>query len=582
MARLASPGYNRTVLVTQVLQPADERIIEFKGLNRMDVTEEGEMSAMKNLTSSNYPLLTPRKLRGTYTLPEGVKIPLAITARYERIAMVAKDNEDNVNFYYDGEKINEVVGLSEATEMVAINTKLCFFPQKKYVEIRTSGSSVVVDNFGSLEETFTTATGLTVTISSEDVRITLPSEHGFKYDDAVNINGTLSYTSGGTSKTAACNVSCAIEAVDGNTLVLPRDTFIELTGEGATSITFIGTIGRTMPDLDHVIEWNNRLWGCSSADNTIYACKLGDPTNWQYYQGTGLDSYYAQQGTDGIWTGSAAYSSHIIFFKQNSMTKVYGSMPASFQVVNVQCYGVEEGSRKSVVVVNDKVFYKSVIGIMAYDGGLPYCISDKFNSKAKAVVGGTEGQKYYASMKTADVGPELMVLDIERGLWHKEDSTRFRDCCTINNKLYFITQDSESITCSDEIFCDSYLLCGEGEASAGVVRVINPINPTETYADMPWMAVFGPFDEWIENRKIYSKLLLRLLRKNDSAVRVYISINGGAWELVQSFNPATTGGDYIPIIPRRCDRYSVKIEGTGDCCIKSLTRRVRRGTGGRL
>ena len=193
-----------------------------------------------------------------------------------------------------------------------------------------------------------------------------------------------------------------------------------------------------------------------------------------------------------------------------------------------------------------------------------------------------EGQKYYASIQSADIGPELMVLDIERGLWHKEDSTRFRDCCTIDNRLYYVWHDSESLTFANEVTCDSYLLVGSGEPSEGNVRVINPVNPTETYSDMPWMATFGPFDEWMENRKIYSKLLLRLLRKKDSAVRVYISINDGAWELVQAFNPAKTGGDYIPIIPRRCDRYSVKIEGTGDCCIKSLTRRVRMGTGGRL
>ena len=94
--------------------------------------------------------------------------------------------------------------------------------------------------------------------------------------------------------------------------------------------------------------------------------------------------------------------------------------------------------------------------------------------------------------------------------------------------------------------------------------------------------MFGPFDEFVENRKIYSKLLLRLLRKGESKVDVFISINEGEWEKVYTFDPSKTGGDYIPIIPRICDRYSVKLEGQGECCIKSLTRRVRMGTGGRL
>lgn len=586
MANLVSPGYSNSALIGSLLAPTEERIIEFRGLNRRDYVEEGEMSDMKNLTSDNYPLLTPRKRRGTYPLPEHVTVPYKIMARYNKIAMIAKDDENNINFYFDGEKVAEVNDLTETTEMVAINTKICFFPRKKCVSVvQTDGvASIVPGSYEDLEASVTIAqlSAVTVTISNEDARINLGQAYNFAYDDALNIRGTLSYRdSSSVSRTKSCLVSCIIEEVSGTTLVLPRETFIELTGEGATGITFYGSISRTMPDMDMVIEWNNRLWGASSEDNTIYACKLGDPKNWQYYQGTSLDSYYAQQGTDGIWTGCATYSNHIIFFKQNGMARIYGSAPSNFQITNTKCYGVEEGSRASVVTINDQVFYKSVIGIMAYDGGTPYCISEKFGKSFKNVVGGSEGRKYYASIQTQDIGPEVMVLDIDRAVWHREDTVKFKDTCSIDNKMFFITHDSEGLTCGEDVITDSYLLCGAGEASEGSVSVVNPTNPTES-ADMEWSATFGPFDEFIENRKIYSKLMLRLLRKAESKVDVYISINEGEWEQVYSFDPASTGGDYIPIIPRRCDRYSVKIVGRGECSIKSLTRNVRRGTGGRL
>lgn len=590
MANLVTPGYKQSALVNNVLAPSEERIIEFRGLNRRDYVEEGEMSDMQNLTSDNYPLLTPRKLRGTYELPEHVTVPYKIMARYNKIAMIAKDDSDDINFYFDGVKITDTGvadDLTETTEMVAINTKICFFPQKTCISITQSGGSVSIDtsSYTSLEETVTVviSSPVSVTISNEDARVALTSSHKLVYDDAININGTLSYKdANNVSKTKTCVVSCIVEAVSGNTLVLPRETFIELTGAGASNITFYGTISRTCPDMDMVIEWNNRLWGASSAENMIFACKLGDPKNWQYYQGTSLDSYYAQQGTDGIWTGCATYSNHIIFFKQNGMARIYGSAPSNFQITNTKCYGVEEGSRGSVVTINDQVFYKSVIGIMAYDGGTPYCVSEKFGKEFKNVVGGSEGRKYYASIQTEDVGPEVMVLDIDRGVWHKEDSVKYYDTCSIDNKMFFITHDSEGLLCSNDVNIDPYLLVGSGEAEEGAIHVVNPTNPTETYDDMEWSATFGPFDEYIENRKIYSKLMLRLLRKASSKVDVFISINEGAWEQVYSFDPASTGGDYIPIIPRRCDRYSVKIVGRGDCSIKSLTRNVRRGTGGRL
>lgn len=599
MANLVSPGYNRSTLINQTLHPVEERAIEFKGLNRKPVFEEGEMSDMYNLTSENYPILTPRKPRGKLELPEDVTVPFGIAARYGRLALIAKDGEGNVNFYYDGDKVDNVVGLDLSTSMVTINNKICFFPQKTYLEITANGTSYRIGDYGSLEASFTAITSVAVDINNEDARIDTGTEGGdFAYDDAVNINGTLAYTSGGASHQATAKVSCVIEDVikttSGGTttytLVLPRETFIELTGEGAENITFTGTIKREMPNLDLVLEWNNRLWGASNSENTIYACKLGDPKNWQYFQGTSLDSYYAQQGTDGIWTGCAAYSSHAIFFKQGSMTRIYGSSPATFQLADTKCFGVREGNRDSVTVINDKVFYNSILGIMCYDGGVPYCISEKLKKTWARVVSGADGNKYYAATKSGNAW-ELMVLDIDKAVWHMEDNTRFSGTCRIDNQLYFLAQDKEEITCSESIHVLKYEphLVGEESPTDGEVGIINSNMPVEDANKLDWRAVFGPFDEFMENRKIYSRLLLRLVRGAESEVSVYILIDIDPkeakeedWELVRKFDPTKTGGDYIPIIPRRCDRYSIKIVGKGKCSIKSLTRKVRMGTGGRL
>lgn len=578
MANLVAP-INR-------LQPIEERTIEFKGLNRRSYVEDGEMSAMTNLTADDYPLLSPRKLRGTYRQIPSVLRPLQIIARYDRMAMIAEEENSDISFYYNGTKIDAVNNLTEDSTMVAINTKICFLPQKTYLEIINHDRDYTIGDYGSLEAA-TDLSSTAVTISNEDVRITLPDSNPYRYDDALNIEGTLTYTpSGGTSTTKTCNVSCIIEqVVNGNTLVLPRETFIELTGQGVTQATFSdGSISRTMKDLDHVIEWNNRLWGCSNADNVIYACKLGDPTNWQYFQGTSLDSYYAEQGTDEDFTGVAEYSGHIIFFKPNSMCRIYGTAPSNYQVTNTKCYGVENGSRLSVVTINDTVFYKSAIGIMAYQGGTPYCISDKFNAEFRNVVAGTEGQKYYASClvnKNGSAESELMVLDVDKGMWHKEDGTRYHSTVTMDNRLYYGYSDAELLMCGDDVMCDTYLMVGTEDVTGGV-KIANPKKPTESEAEMEWMAVFGPFDEYIEEHKIYSKLALRLIAKGTCSADVYISIDEGEWELVEHYAQISTKGDYIPIIPRRCDRYSVKIEGIGPCEMKSLTRRVRQGSFGRL
>ena len=123
---------------------------------------------------------------------------------------------------------------------------------------------------------------------------------------------------------------------------------------------------------------------------------------------------------------------------------------------------------------------------------------------------------------------------------------------------------------------------------------VKPKNKNDYFTIFGWMVskrlayaviiIVGVLSIWYigATSKIYSKLTFRLVRQADTEVRFYISINEGEWELVAEYTDASTGGDYIPIVPRRCDRYSVKVEGTGACAIKTLTRRYRRGTGGRL
>ena len=109
--------------------------------------------------------------------------------------------------------------------------------------------------------------------------------------------------------------------------------------------------------------------------------------------------------------------------------------------------------------------------------------------------------------------------------------------------------------------------------------VINPEEASEKMYDRDWMAVFGPFDEYVENQKIYSKMSLRFIAQPRTRVNVYIKMDDGDWEIIRKFEYTSTGGEDVPIIPRRCDRFSIKVSGKGDCEIKSLTRRFRRGSG---
>ncbi|MDO4745432.1 MAG: hypothetical protein Q4B18_02630 [Bacillota bacterium] len=514
--------------------PKQERILEFKGYNKKSVIDDGEMRNMYNLSSDEYPCLYQRKPRGIYS--EAYKNPTAMIVKDKKLAVISEGQ-----FYYDG-TLYPALKLSDKTQMVAINTRICFFPEKMFFNVKTG-------EVGNLSSNVVSETTMTLTVTS--AVITFPTSQGFDskfaVGDAVQI----------TASDERLNVSAVIQSLTDTSIIFQDETFIDVTAEGQTEMQIEVTnieVARNCPDLDYVMESNNRLWGVSNTDNTIYACKLGDPTNWGYFQNTTMDSYYAEQGTDGEWTGCAAYSTHLLFFKEDYIHKVYGSKPSTYQIETAQCHALEKGSSKSIAIINETVLYKSRLGIMAYAGGVPRLISDNFGTDVYTdAIAGTDGIKYYVSVRR-EGSPELLVFDMERFMWHKEDSVRARDFAYHNGKLLFINDADNKI----------YEMASD--------------NPMASETDIEWYAELGPFDEYLEDKKVYSQLKMRLSFAKLSELTVSISIDGGEWEVLSRFVNDRDKTEMLPIVPRRCDKFAIKLEGKGYCKIESLVRSYRQGS----
>ena len=140
--------------------------------------------------------------------------------------------------------------------------------------------------------------------------------------DTVTVQGTAAKQAG---QWEALDGDCVVYAVTENSLCVRADpagdyfygTLVQgtdaaqwtsLDGSQTRSIAAEQTVQleRRVPDLDFVTECDNRVWGCSSRENVIYACKLGDPTNWFSYRGIAADSYAVTVGSDGAFTGAAS------------------------------------------------------------------------------------------------------------------------------------------------------------------------------------------------------------------------------------------------------------------------------------
>lgn len=324
------------------------------------------------------------------------------------------------------------------------------------------------------------------------------------------------------------------------------------------------SIRRTIPDMDFIIENENRLWGCKyglvdgEMINEIFACKLGDPTNWHHFTNTAIDSYYVTLGADGNFTGAISYGRSPktpVFFRENCMHRIYGNFPANFSAETYDCHGVEAGSDKSLAVMNDVLFYKSPVGIMAYTGATPVNISECFgNVKYKNAIACALGNKMFVSMKDSKGERVLFSFDDSSKLWHKEDSLDIKDFTVYGGEIYALTEENRIISMS------------------GVNGKIED--------DFEWFLESGKIGFMTPYRKRISKINIRLLMELNAMVSLSIQYDSsGHFEHISNIRPSgKVKSISIPVMPRRCDHFALRIEGVGDCKILSITKFTEGGS----
>lgn len=512
-----------------------QSVLQFKGYNANAVIDDGEMRDMYNLSSDKYPVLSQRAPRNIIDMP--VQHPRDIIVKNNVPYIVDRYEVDGeirtfIKYSKGGTDYQKRINNIMPKTMVAHNNKICIWPDKVYLDI--------TDNTVKHMDASVRATA---TIKPGSIYLVGADLSEFSVGDAIEISGC--------KKQPGNNTVIVIKSIEGSTITTYENSF-RMPSDDVTKESYVEEevkLERDIPDLDYVMESNNRLWGCRSEDNTIYASKLGDPLNWNYFQSLANDSYALEVGSDGEFTGCAAYPTHLIFFKEHHMHKIFGSMPSQYQLYSTECFGIRKGSDKSAVIVNGVLYYHSLTGVMAYDGGTyPVMISEAFGDyQFKSAVGGSNGKKYYISMLNESENKyNIFTYDILRRLWHKEDETKVTAFANVNNELIYIAD--------------------------GNIWTTTGKRPED---DIKWFAVFGPFDEFVENMKSYKKINMRLDMQPGAQLRISTQSSNGEWEPIYECETERGKTLSVPIIPNRQAKFSIKIEGVGRTDIESLTRYYR-------
>lgn len=535
----------------------------FNGLNHTLGAGDGELWDMENLTGDYFPLLASRRPRRLY---KKLEAPGGLFS-WDGLAWV-----DGTGFFYRGERKGTVTAGKKT--FTALGAYLVIFPDKAYYNT-TDGT------FGQLEAEWK-GDSLTFTngkLYGEEAEANTIQAAGvrwadyFKAGDAVTISGCTAHPEN--------NKTPVIREIDGDKLYFYEYVF------SGTPYTERGTLSikRAVPDMEFLCENENRLWGCDG--NTIYASKLGDIFNWNVYDGVSTDSYAVDTGSAGRFTGCISFLGYPVFFKEDHIYKVYGSMPSNFEVMGSATLGVAEGSAASLAIAGETLFYLSRAGIMAYSGGIPQPVGGAFGlERHRAAAAGSDGLKYYVSMAGEDGTHRLHVYDTQRGLWHTEDRTRATHFARWNGNLYFLND-------AGEIWWENPPLGpppepsasgSGGERTSSAMSELSPEGGSEGYGayedDVPWWAEFGDFVEDSPNKKGVSKLQVRLELEEGAEVQALIQFDSdGEWRKVNGvLGEGPKRSYYLPIIPRRGDHYRLRLEGRGGCRVYSLAREYYSGS----
>lgn len=572
--------------------PTTRQTIEvFGGYNHNLRIGEGEFYDMKNLTSTDYPVLSPRTQRGIYASPnnpqgmieketlcyvdgtefvinDDIRIDLGLSTKEEDcpkslvsmgayVIIMPDKKYINTKDYSDRGDIEETLETSGETTF-----ELCKIDGSAYKEppaqdtapqnpkdtdlwLDTSSIPHTLKQYSTINSTWVSIATTYIKITFSDVDL-LP----FSAGDGITISGLEE------TELSDLNDTAVIQEVGENYIVVIG--IIKKKTTLATKITF----ERLMPAMDFIIESENRLWGCRYGEdingnvvNEIYASKLGDFKNWNCFAGISTDSYVATVGTDGQFTGAVTHLGYPIFFKENCMHKVYGNYPANYQIQTTHCRGVQKNCSKSLVIVNEILYYKARSAVCVYDGSLPVEISSAFGDMTYTnAVAGTVKNKYYISMMDNNGEYQLFVYDTKRGLWHKEDNTHVLDFCTYRGELYYIDAKNNQIK----------TILGSGTPDK------SPIN---------WMAESGIIGTDLPDKKYISRLDVRMKLTVGTRVYFYIEYDScGQWEHLFTMTGIKLQSFPISIRPRRCDHMRIRIEGDGEAKIFSICKTIEQGS----
>lgn len=507
----------------------------------MESIAENEFADMCDMDGRHYPYLAPRRVRTKAVNQDGISAVIADNDA-DGGALSLFTGVAGTKFYYKGAVKGMVLGGAQ-TCLVDFNGNVLIFPDKKYY-------NYVTDKFGDIEAGYTNISVTFNTSGSADTNnltntITKIGGWGdvFKSGDSISLdfadapkNSTFNVNSKYTQANDNQIVSCVAASISGNVMTVNCYNRLGVKiafQKGSAS----GNIKKAMPDIVRACVCNNRVFGIDGGGELVYASKLGDFTNWNVFEGLSTDSWYAQVGSEGKFTGIAALNTGVVLFKQNYMHEVFGSSPQNFTIPKQIGVGCIDG--RSVCEANGYLFFLSRDGFYLYNGGTPSRISDKLNETYTEAVSGCDGRRIYTTAKRADGEWETLVYDMARQSWYRQSTQDGTAAFLAYNGHFYIAADGGMYDVNGQDYCSE------------------------------WYAVTKEFTHDTFERKSPINIYIRFRAEKGAWAGVYRRIDSGEFELCGEVH-RESGVVRVPVRIHKGENYQIKIAGGGMVKIEAV------------
>lgn len=587
-----------------------DSIAQFNGLCKTNECADSEMRHMHNMSLKDYPYLSSRKLRNIFTSCTGAKgilggetLYIVTTTGISVIDKTGQSTAISASFtdtpkklvkmgsylcifpdkkVFDGTSVSTMYRTRTATSVTlklrdANNSDITYHDAAYYETHTPQDGDYLLSNVGGVDELqkYSSTSGMWFVVTTTYISANATSlTSGLDDGDGVKISINLGETTVTTEVLNEIKRIFPLTEADGTTYYT-NCTMKKISG---TRLAFVGLlkmsislsnitfkVERIVPDIAYVTEANNRLWGCNAAGTELYACKLGDPKNWNCFEGISTDSWAATVGSDGEFTGAITYLGYPTFFKENSLIKIAISSNGAHITKETVCRGVQKGCGESLCVVNEILYYKAQTAICAYDGSLPQTISKKLGdmSEYTTAIGGRNKECYYIQCSDS-TDTDIFVYDTLKGAWVEDDHTHYTALATWNNILVGANPNNNKI----ELF-DDYL------------------NFTVTEPSIIWRCVTKNFDyqvvgsqatAGVTDTKYIHRIIIKAHMDVRALARVWIRYDDGMYERLFEMRSVGTKTYPLTIIPHRCDRFAIMIEGEGDVQIQAITKYLETGS----